>query len=239
MGTQIVSRTTVRNLGPVQDHPVHAGETEAQALHRLAAQAKVRGVRIIQNIVTNAHFATSASRPGTLHKVTLYSCDCAGFLRHARCMHYALVLEAYHSLPPIVADSGPDGGGAALTVTTAATAAVGTDVVLSIVPVRRPAAVEGARIAHAGTRPDGSTYRILHADAVVVDGVRHRVGDAVMVTDRRWGWVPARITCIRTVGSTGRVWKVDVDGTGYGETTRALAEVRAVAVSSEAVRHAA
>ena len=58
-----------------------------------------------------------------------------------------------------------------------------------------------------------------------------------MVTDRRWGWAPARITCVRTVGSTGRVWKVDVDGTGYGETTRSLAEVRAVVV--EGVRHAA
>ena len=183
---------TVEQPSTVGCNPV---ETEAQALHRLAWEAKARGVKIVHNLVTNAHFATSAGRPGTLHKVTLYSCDCAGFLRHARCMHYALVLEAYHSLPPIVADSGPDGGGAALTVTTAATAAVGTDVVLSIVPVRRPAAVEGARIAHAGTRPDGSTYRILHADAVVVDGVRHRVGDAVMVTDRRWGWVPARITC--------------------------------------------
>ena len=68
-------------------------------------------------------------------------------------------------------------------------------------------------------------------DRVAIDGVLHRVGDAVMVTDRRWGWVSARITAIRTVGVTGRVWKVDVAGAGYGETTRSLAEVRAVDVS--------
>ena len=130
MGTQTVN--TVRNLGPISAYPAHAGETEAQALHRLAAQATARGIKIIQNIVTNAHFATSASRPGTLHKVTLLSCDCVGFLRHARCTHYALVLEMYHSLPPIVADSGPDGGGVALPVPTAAD----DDVVISIVPAR-------------------------------------------------------------------------------------------------------
>jgi hypothetical protein len=57
------------------------------------------------------------------------------------------------------------------------------------------------------------------------------------VTDKRWGWLSARLTCIRTVGSTGRVWKVDVDGLGYGETTRSLSEVRAL--GSEATSLAA
>jgi len=112
-------------------------ETEAQALHRLAAQAKARGVKIIQNIVTNAHFATSASRPGTLHKVTLLSCDCLGFVTHGRCMHYAAILEYYCSLPPIVADTGPDGGGGALPVPqNAHRERFEADVVLSIVPAR-------------------------------------------------------------------------------------------------------
>jgi len=213
-----------------------AVESEAAALHRLAAQAKARGIKIIQNIVTNAHFATSASRPGTLHKVTLYSCDCAGFLRHARCVHYAAILEMYASLPVIEGpepDSGPAGDGAALPVP--------ADIVVMAPPARSPRpAVEGARVAHTGTRGDGSGYVILHADAVAIDGVLHRVGDRVLVTDRRWGWTEARITCIRTVGATGKVWKVDVDGTGYGETTRSLAEIRAsAAVSSEEVRHAA
>jgi len=134
-----MSTQTVRTLGPISDDPAHAGETEAQALHRLARQAKVRGIKIIQNIVTNAHFTTSSSRPGTLHKVTLYSCDCLGFVTHGRCTHFAAILEYYHSLPPIVADtgpdSGPDGGGVALP---APTAMVDDDVVLSIVPARSP-----------------------------------------------------------------------------------------------------
>ena len=235
MGTQTVRTSTVRNLSPVNDHPVHAGKTEAAALHRLAAQAKARGVKIVVNLVTNAHFATSASRPGTLHKVSLFSCDCLGFVTHGRCTHYAAVLEMYYSLPALDPTPAPDGGGAALPVPTAT---VDDDVVLSIVLARRPV-VEGAHVAHAGTRPDGSTYRVLYADAVVVDGVRHRVGDRVQVTDRRWGWTDARITCIRTVGSTGRVWKVDVDGTGYGETTRSLAEVRGMGGMMEVNRAAA
>jgi len=227
---------TVEQTSTVGSTPV---ENEAQALHRLARQAKAQRVKIIVNVETNAHFAASVSRPGTLHKVTLYSCDCPGFLKHARCMHYAAVLEMYHSLPPIEGpdtsgpDSGPDGGGAALPVP--------TDVVVSVVPAPRRQGttprLEGAYVAHAGTRSDGSTYVIRHADAVVLDGVPHRVGDAVLVTDKRWGWLSARLTCIRTTGATGKVWKVDVDGLGYGETTRSLSEVRAL--GSEATSLAA
>jgi hypothetical protein len=127
MHTAIVEQTSTAGSTPV--------ENEAQALHRLAWQAKAQRVKIIVNVETNAHFAASVSRPGTLHKVTLYSCDCPGFLKHARCMHYAAVLEMYHSLPPIEGpdtsgpDSGPDGGGAALPVP--------TDVVVSVVPAPR------------------------------------------------------------------------------------------------------
>jgi len=136
MGTQTVN--TIRNLGPISTYAAHIAESEDAALHRLAAQAKARGIKIIQNIVTNAHFATSASNRDKLHAVTLLSCDCAGFLRHSRCMHYAAILEMYHSLPAIVADTGPDSGGdgtgAALPVPTAAD----DDVVLSIVPARSP-----------------------------------------------------------------------------------------------------
>jgi len=143
-------------------------------------------------------------------------------------MHYAAILEYYCSLPPIEPVAiepvpSPDGGGA-------------THPVLS----RHPG-VEGARPAYSGTRGDGSTYLILHADAVAMNGVLHRIGDGVLVTDRRSGWTEARITCIRTGGATGRVWKVDVDGSGHGETTRSLAEVRAVnvVVMDEEVQSAA
>ena len=222
-------------------------ETEAQALHRLADQAKARGVKVIQNVVTNDHFATSVSRPGELHKVTLFSCDCPGFLKHSRCMHFAAVLAMYHSLPPIEApdtsgpDSGPDGGGAAAPVPTSATSVtkVPSDVVVSIAPApRRQIAprVENPRTVHAGTRSDGSTYRILHADAVEIGGRMHRVGAEVLVADWHGRWSPCRITCIRTRGSAGRLWVLDVM-TGNGETTRKLTEVRAA--SSKAVQHAA
>ena len=210
-------------------------EMEAQALHRLAAQAHEQGIKLVVNVVTNHHFATSASNPDTLHVVTLFSCDCPGFLRHGRCMHYALILERYHSLPPIDTpdpDSGPDGGGATLPVPA-------SDVVVSIVPApRRQIAprVENPRTVHAGTRSDGSTYRILHADAVEIGGRMHRVGAEVLVADWHGRWSPCRITCIRTRGSAGRLWVLDVM-TGNGETTRKLTEVRAA--SSKAVQHAA
>lgn len=132
--------STVKNLGPVSDYPARAGETEAQALHRLARQAYERGIKLIVNQVTNHHFCTSASNRHKLHAVTLYSCDCRGFITHGRCMHLALVLEAYHSLPPIEPvltepDPPPDGGGEALPV----------DIVLSIVP----AAFAGREARHA------------------------------------------------------------------------------------------
>lgn len=109
--------TTVQNLRPVREYSAHAGETEAAALHRLAAQARDRGVKIVHNLVTNHHWATSVSRPGKLHAVTLLSCDCLGFVTHGRCTHHAAILDYYCSLPPIepVAtepDPGPDGGGA-------------------------------------------------------------------------------------------------------------------------------
>ena len=120
---------TMRTLGSAG----RKRETEAQALHRLAAQAHRLGVKLIINHVTNAHFCTSASRPGALHKVTLYSCDCTGFVRHGRCMHLALVLEHYHSLPPIEPD--PDGGGAALPAP--------ADVAVYVVPARSGAVTAG------------------------------------------------------------------------------------------------
>jgi len=114
MSTRTVN--TVRTLGPVRDYPAHVGEPEAQALHRLAARAHEKGIRLIVNQVTNHHFCTSASNRDKLHAVTLLSCDCRGFITHGRCMHFALVLERYGCLPAIVPDPSPDGGGAALPV---------------------------------------------------------------------------------------------------------------------------
>ena len=97
MGTQAVN--TVVNTGPISVYPAHVGETEAQALHRLAAQAKAQGVEIVID-EDNRHWATSASRPGERYVVSLLACSCPGFIRHRRCHHLALCLAKYHSLPP-------------------------------------------------------------------------------------------------------------------------------------------
>jgi len=91
-------------------------ETHEQAIHRLAAQARDTGVRVLVYPQTNEHFVESVTHPGELHRVTMVSCDCSGFLRHRRCQHNAALLEMYHSLPPIDPEPGPDGGGAALVV---------------------------------------------------------------------------------------------------------------------------
>lgn len=78
-------------------------ETLTQALHRLANQAVARGIEIYTYDLGRGieYFATSTSRPGTLHRVTLISCDCAGFISHQRCQHYARLLLAIGELPPL------------------------------------------------------------------------------------------------------------------------------------------
>jgi len=242
MGTQTVNRTTVQNLGPVSDDPAHVGETETQALHRLAAQAKARGVKIVQNIVTNHHWATSASQPGKLHAVTLFSCDCPGFTRWGRCHHYAAILEYYRSLPPIVADtgpdSGPDGGGAAMPVP----AAADDDVVISIVPApsTRCRVAIRAENPHTVAKPSPwssrETMDFFYADAVEIDGRMHRVGDRVRYAYRK-GEAAVEVGTIGAIYRTtanGRRWKVTFRENDFG---RYVADVRALTV--EGVRHAA
>lgn len=230
MGTQTVN--TVRNLGPVSDYPAHVGETEAQALHRLARQAHERGIKLIVNQVTNHHFCTSASNRDKLHAVTLYSCDCRGFVAHGRCMHLALVLEAYHSLPPI--EPAPDGGGAALPVPA-------EDVVVSIVAApRRQTAAPRVENPHTVTKPSpwrrGETMDHYYADGVEIDGRMHRVGDLVRYAYRTGE--PAvhvgTIGAIYRTTATGRRWKVAIRENDFG---RYVADVRALAV--EEVRDAA
>jgi len=88
-----------------------AVESEAAALHRLARQARDKGVEIIID-EDNRHWATSVSRPGERYVVTLASCSCAGFCRHSRCHHFAAILAEYHSLPALPAiapEPGPAG----------------------------------------------------------------------------------------------------------------------------------
>ena len=68
-------------------------------LHRLAAQAHAKGVTLLPECLTGAWFATSASRPGEIHRLTGFSCICKGFTSTARCMHHALLLERLGWLP--------------------------------------------------------------------------------------------------------------------------------------------
>jgi hypothetical protein len=227
--------STVEQTSTVGRAPV---ETEAEILHRLAAQAEARGVKIIQNIVTNHHFASSVSQPGKLHTVTLFSCSCVGFVRHGRCGHHALILKAYHCLPPL--DPGPDGGGATLPDPTSRTNVRNVeDVVVSIVPAPRRPTAPRVENPHTRTIPSpvtsGATMELHLADAIEIDGVMVRVGEDVLAKNWRGGWDRCRITSIHRPGA--KVWKVSVL-TGNGETTRRPAELRAIA-ASDRVRHAA
>src|SRR4051812_26176642 len=76
-------------------------ETRDQAIHRLAAVAQERGIRVYVYPATGEHYATSASTPGLLHRVTLVSCDCPGFVRNQRCTHHSALLAEIGQLPPV------------------------------------------------------------------------------------------------------------------------------------------
>ncbi len=60
-------------------------------LHRLAAVAHTRGLRLTQEQET-VWFCSSASGSEP-HYVTGLSCDCRGLMEHQRCTHHALLLD--------------------------------------------------------------------------------------------------------------------------------------------------
>jgi hypothetical protein len=74
-------------------------------LHRLAARAQERGLRLTQER-PGVWFCSSASRP-ELHYVTGLSCDCRGFIEHQRCTHHARLLDHLGWLPEIEDGSAP------------------------------------------------------------------------------------------------------------------------------------
>ena len=82
--------------------------TTAEDLHRLAALAAKRGLRLSEK-PPGVWFCSSASsdRP---HAVTGLSCDCRGFIEHQRCTHLALLLAHLGLLPPVAlaTDACPD-----------------------------------------------------------------------------------------------------------------------------------
>ncbi len=78
----------------------------AEDLRRLADQAERRGVRILLTS-DGSHFATSASNPTALHRVSEQGCDCKGFAYWQRCSHHSLLLSELGLIPdldPVVTD---------------------------------------------------------------------------------------------------------------------------------------
>ncbi|MFL5760592.1 MAG: hypothetical protein ACJ789_12765 [Thermomicrobiales bacterium] len=75
-------------------------ETVDEAIHRLASEAKRKGVQIFLYPRTGEYYATSTSSPDELHRVTLISCDCPAFTRHQRRTHHAALLAELDELPP-------------------------------------------------------------------------------------------------------------------------------------------
>ncbi len=71
-----------------------APESREDALMRLATQARATGVRLYQDRNDGRFYAPSRSHPGALHRLTGFSCTCAGFLRHSRCAHLAALHSA-------------------------------------------------------------------------------------------------------------------------------------------------
>ena len=68
-------------------------------LWRLAEQGHRNGVRILTECVSGERFATSASEPGTVYRLTAHSCTCKGFDFHGRCQHHSLLLAQLGWLP--------------------------------------------------------------------------------------------------------------------------------------------
>ena len=85
----------VQDVRPRQPRP-----TTPADLHRLAALAQTRGIRLTQESET-VWFCSSASQHGDPHYVTGLSCDCRGFMEHQRCTHYALLLDHLGWLPEV------------------------------------------------------------------------------------------------------------------------------------------
>jgi len=76
-------------------------ESHDASIVRLAQVARERGIQVFQEVATGAWFATSTSKPGTLHRVTALSCDCLGFVAHQRCTHHSALLALLGWLPEV------------------------------------------------------------------------------------------------------------------------------------------
>ncbi|MGC4106438.1 MAG: hypothetical protein QM753_08800 [Thermomicrobiales bacterium] len=72
--------------------PTESAELRAHADR--AAKARAEGMQLLR-AQTGEYYATSKSKPGTLHRVTLASCGCLGFVRHQHCRHHSALVMAH------------------------------------------------------------------------------------------------------------------------------------------------
>jgi hypothetical protein len=82
-----------------------ATQSEPHALSMLAKEAKRRGIQILVEHETNAHYATSHRNPDVVYRVAAQSCTYPGFLLWGRCTHLAALHAEEGRLPP---DDEPD-----------------------------------------------------------------------------------------------------------------------------------
>jgi len=74
-------------------HPAESAELYAH--FERAAKARTQGMTLFRDRETNEYFATSQSQPGHLHRVTLASCDCIGFVTYQHCRHHSALVVAH------------------------------------------------------------------------------------------------------------------------------------------------
>ena len=82
-------------------------ETRDQQLHRLAAEARSRDLRIFESIDTGEFYCSSATMPDMAWRVTLVSCSCPHFVRDGVCKHHAHLLWHLGELPADTPDPDP------------------------------------------------------------------------------------------------------------------------------------
>ncbi len=75
-------------------------QVERETLLRLADKAEREGARVLLT-ADGTHFATSRSNPTMLHRISVDSCDCRGFLVWNRCGHHALLLAHLGLIPDV------------------------------------------------------------------------------------------------------------------------------------------
>lgn len=71
-------------------------------MYECGAFGRCNGVRILTECLSSERFATSASEPGTLYRLTAYTCTCKGYVHAGRCQHQSLPLAELGWLPEVL-----------------------------------------------------------------------------------------------------------------------------------------